>query len=100
VLSEHQYALIGRLSFVFNDLEWFLQLCLEWQLGTPEPSVAEVLAAEGTFNGRICRFEKVLEAIKKDASASESDIDAVLAVLACFIHEGTTRCGSEAFRAA
>lgn len=66
MVSEEQYALFGKFSFAFNEIELVLEQLIEGLLATPERTVAEKLAGEGSFSAKLNRFRTILQGITAD----------------------------------
>lgn len=78
MLSEEQYALFGKFSFAFNDIEFVLEIFIRELLATPESTVAEKLASEGNFSGKLERFKAILKSIAKDRPVLKKEIEELI----------------------
>jgi len=66
MLTPEQYEAVGRLSLAFNELEYAIELYTAFLISTPEWSVSEKLAGQGTFRHKAERFKDILEAIGQE----------------------------------
>jgi hypothetical protein len=81
MLTEKEFAAIGRLTIAFNEIDETVAVYLPIILQTPEPGVAVLIAESDSFRKRADLCRNVLDAIARERPAAETLINIVRQLL-------------------